>query len=283
MAIPNETTPPVIGADLAVVFEHAQRLTAPIRPPDRVLGEPVILVPKGWQPVPVPGWKRETPPPINTRVHLHTVDSFSRYVNDYKTAATQLFAEIGDDTGAFTAILDYHYPGTGTSAWCQHRAEFRPQLSTEWKRWKEVDRKKLTQQAFALFLEDNLATVATPAGADLLQIINTIEVDGKVEFRSAQKLASGSVRLSFMNEQKAKSGELEVPSEFILMLPVFEEEPAVTVTARLRYRLAAGEFSLWFELINPHRVIRDALAQVMARISTGCAVIPLRGVAPLPA
>ena len=211
---------------------------------------------------------------------LDTVEAFNRYVSEFKGGnRTMVFAKVGNDGGTITAIFDFH--GTsGEAGWCQHRAVFTPAISEEWKRWTGVNKKKLGQAEFALFLEDNLSTVSEPSGADLLQIINTIEVDGKVEFRSAQRLQDGSVRFLYQNEQKAKSGELEVPAEFTLRMPIFEGEPAFQIQARLRYRLAAGEFGLWFELINPHRTVRDALELVVNRISTGTGITPLRGTPP---
>jgi uncharacterized protein YfdQ (DUF2303 family) len=273
----NNSQQPTPLVDTDAVFQHAQRLAAPQPPPEGFNGEPMILVPKGWDAKSVPGWERDEPQRIRTTVNLGTAESFARYVNDFKSTETRIFAEIGNEIGKITAILDYH---GGVPGWCQHRAVFVPQIAEEWKRWREVDRKRMSQEAFALFLEDNLSTVRQPDGADLLQIINTIEVDGKVEFRSAQKTQNGTVRFAFTNEQRAKSGELEVPAEFTLAMPVFEEEQAFEIQARLRYRLAGGEFGLWFEMVNPHRTVRDALAMVVNRVHTATAIAPLRGIPP---
>lgn len=261
-------------------FQHAQRMTTPVPPPDGYVGTPVMLVPEKWEAKASPGWEPAIPDRIKAVVRFDTTESFSRYVSEFKGGnRTLLFAQVTNDSGQVVAIFDYHGTG-GEPAWCQHRAVFAPQLSEEWKRWVAVNRKPLKQAEFALFLEDNLDTVMTPSGADLLGIINTIEIDGKVEFRSAQRLASGAVRFLYNNETKAKSGEMEVPSEFVLRMPVFDGEPAFEVRARLRYRLSGGEFVLWLEMINPHRVVRDALDAVIGRISKGTGLSPLRGVPP---
>lgn len=259
------------------MIQHAQRMTTPVPPPSGYVGVPVLLVPEKWEAKAAPGWEPTTPDRIKGVVNFDTSESFSRYVTEFKAGhRTLLFASVSNESGKVVAIFDYHST-SGEAGWCQHRAVFAPQLSEEWKRWTTVNRKPMKQVEFALFLEDNLDTVKAPSGADLLAIINEIEVDGKVEFRSAQRLADGAVRFLYNNEQKAKSGAMDVPSEFVLRMPVFEGEPPFEIKARLRYRLSGGEFGLWFELINPHRVVRDAMETVIERISKGTALSPLRG------
>ena len=284
-------TYPEAGAapDVQTVFEHAARLAAPAEPPHLVNGLPVMLVPKGWDAKPVPGWTPAAPlNRVRALVQLDDLGSFSRYVSEFKLPDTRLFARIGESSEALsvTAIIDYHQARPGAPAtpeFTDHRAIWTAKLSEDWKRWKGIHAKALSQEEFARFVEDNAGNVQQPSGADLLQIITTLEVDGTLTFQRALRLQDGTVKLTFNAEQRAKAGEMSVPSELTLALPVYEGEPPIALKARLRYRLSStGELRVWIELVNPHLVVAAAIEVARARISAGCGLAPYLGTAPQP-
>jgi Uncharacterized conserved protein (DUF2303) len=63
-----------------------------------------------------------------------------------------------------------------------------------------------------------------------------------------------------------------VPEIFELRFPLWDGEEAVELAARLRYRLSqGGELKLWFELINPHLVIREGVQGLIERIAKATA------------
>jgi uncharacterized protein YfdQ (DUF2303 family) len=182
---------------------------------------------------------------------------------------------VGNDGGSFTAVLDYHRE---EPSWCTHKAVFTPEKSENWKRWLAQNGKPMGQTEFALFLENNTPDVVTPAGADLLQIINEFEVEGSLNFQRVQRLSNGSVKFSFQNEQKAKAGDLSVPELFTLRFPLFNGEPVTGLNARLRYRLASGgELKVWFDLVNPHVAVREGLQALVDRVAAGTGIAPLMG------
>lgn len=261
--------------DTDAVFEHAQRLTKPMEPDDATQeGAPHVLIPKGWTLKDLP-WTSQTPKRIRQTVQLSDHPSFCRYVSDFKSEETVIFAEVSNDGGTFTAVLDYHH---GEPSWCTHKAIFTPEKSENWKRWLSQNGKQMGQTEFALFLENNTPDVVTPAGADLLQIINEFEVEGSLNFQRVQRLSNGTVKFSFQNEQKAKAGDLSVPEVFTLRFPLFNGEPMTVLTARLRYRLGSGgELKVWFELVNPHVAVREGLQSLVERVATGTAIAPLMG------
>ncbi len=276
MAEPQISPP----SDTQSVFEHAQRLATPMEAGGPWRGAPVVLVPKGWTTVPVPGWKPTSPPDhVDATVRMDDGESFARYVADFKTPNSQVFGSRGADGNlVVVAVLDYHGVGTADVQFCAHRVEFTPKLAVPWVRWTAVDRKPFGQAEFAQFLEDNLADIQHPAGADLLTIINALEIDGALTFQKAIRLQDGTVKFSFHNDQRAKSGDIAVPSEFNLALQVFEGEPHLRVQARLRYRLSStGELKVWFELVNPHKAVDVATLLVLERIQKGCGIRPFLG------
>lgn len=263
-----------VPVPLPFPFEHAQRLTAPVLPPDGLEGRPRILVPQGWEAKEVP-WDPSVPHRINQEVVLADHGSFCRYVTEFKGPSSRIFAMVSNDGGSFTAVLDYHGK---QPAHCAHVVTFTPEKSENWKRWLAQNGKPMNQTEFAVFLENNTPDVVKPSGADLLQIVNEFEVDGGISFQRVQRLNSGAVKFSFQNQQNAKAGELSVPDLFVLRFPLFVGEPDATVEARFRYRLSAqGELKLWFELVNPHLAVRAGLDDLVRRIETGTGILPLMG------
>lgn len=278
----NPPAPPA-SPESKTIFEHAQRLTEPVYPVGNFDGVPAMLRPPGWVLEPIPGWEQQQPRRVEETVTMHTAESFSRYVSTFKNPNTAIFADLTPVAGTFVAVIDYHQPVLASEPipnWGRHRVAYVPKKTVEWTRWQEVDRKKMSQQEFALFLEENTPAVVSPPGADLLAIVNALEINGAVTFQSAQRLASGSVSFQYVNEQKAKAGNMEVPTEFALRLPIYEGEAPSPINARLRWRLTGGQLGLWFELVNPHVAITDALEVIAARIQTGTAINPYRGSAP---
>lgn len=272
-----QTTP---TSDTQSVFDHAQRMSSPMEAPDSWRGAPVVLVPKGWTPVAVPGWEPTTPPDhVSATVIMEDGESFARYVCDYKSPNSQVFgSREGLNNLVVVAVLDYHGAATSDVQFCKHRVEFTPKLAVPWLRWTQVDRKPFGQAEFAQFLEENIADIQNPSGGDLLKIINALEIDGALVFQKAIRLQDGTVKFSFQNEQKAKSGDIEVPSEFQLALQVFEGEPHLRVQARLRYRLSStGELKVWFEMVNAHKAVEVATLLVLERIQKGCGIRPFLG------
>ena len=255
------------------VFEHAQRLNRPLEPGDYgQKGPPVILVPKNWDLRALP-WHQTNPDRLRAAVHFSDADSFVRYVCRFKIDATQIFCYSDQDgRDVMVAKIDYH-DASGLPNWCEHTATFLPVRTVEWARWLKKDRAPMTQTEFALFLEDNTLDVISPTGAELLQIINQFEVEGGVSYQRIQRLQDGSVRFQFQNESKAAAGTLAVPEVFILRFPLYQGLDPVEVRARFRYRLATnGDLKLWFELINPHVVVRDARKQLLAAVAAGTGI-----------
>ncbi len=264
-----------------LIFEHAQRLTSPIDPiPIGYNGTPAVMVPKDWKLESLPGWEPPLPQRIRTKVAVTDARSFIEYFKLYSVPATDpncrsaIFADVTNTGAQFVGVLDYH---AAEAQWCGHRVEFQPALSEDWKRWMEMNRQPKTQMELALFLEDNLAACLVPAGADLLEMINTLAVDESITFRSAQRLQSGAVRFHYDSESKARAGEVEMPSELQVGLPVFDGQVEAVVRFRLKYRLSNGAFKLWLEAVNPHKVMDWAVKRMQQEIEEGTGVQAYRG------
>lgn len=166
---------------------------------------------------------------------------------------------------AIVAVLNGHdADGPG---WGDFRAEIVFRFTSQWLKWKGIDGKMLGQVEFAEFIEDNLSDIATPAGADMLEIAQYLSATRSTDFKSASRLRDG--RVQFQNieniEAKVGAGETEVPETIILgIAPVFGLPP-YRIEARFRYRIANGKLSLGIKLQR----VEDIMAAVVNDMVNG--------------
>lgn len=227
-------------------------------------GIPAVILPEGYelhmleQTLAAPARKRGT-------TTLNDAESFVAVVNDQKSDHTRLFSTINPPT--FTAVFNHIGAGPG---WGDHRARYNAPLSPEWKAWTGMDGAHKSQVELAQFIENNLVDVVTPDGATLLEICRTLEAKKKVNFASAIRLSDGSHQFTYEEDVQgsAQKGQLKVPEEFVIGIPVFENGAKWQLSVRLRFRIAdGGRLTLWIELIRPHKTIEAAVAELRKQIA----------------
>jgi uncharacterized protein YfdQ (DUF2303 family) len=238
---------------------------------------PYVVVPAGAR---IESMEKLLPMPRRIRQHpkFREVGSFVAYVNAFKTEHSRIFVEFSETGGAFMAILDYHAPDE--PAWCEHRATYDCPATVEWKRWCQNNRKEMPQQTFAEFLEENLTAIVDPPGAAVLEIARKLVAKTTVDFVSAVRLENGNEQFVYEERTEAKAGEkgqLTVPSELKLGVKLFQGGDTYELKARLRYRLREKKLVFWYELVNPHLVVEDALGQLLTQIGAATKIEPLAG------
>lgn len=228
---------------------------------------PFVLVPQGYT---VESLERFQPYPPRKRgkTILRDADSFVGMVKCHFNTQTSIYGQYSPPS--FTAVFNDHAEGDdGAPGWKDHSAVFDCPLSVEWKTWIGASGAKKTQEEFASFIEDNLPDIAQPPAADMLEISRTLEAKKKVNFASGIRLANGQNQLTYEEEISgtASRGQIQVPEEFTIGIPVLEGGPKYAVTARLRYRIAdGGKMIMWYELVRPHKILEDAVKEVWAKI-----------------
>lgn len=236
-------------------------------------GKPTLVVPEKYrvETLPQPAER------IGRSVNFADVDSFAAYVNRFKTTGTLLFAAVSDTDCKICAHLDHHEkPVLEGSArdrfWSSHLATLTCVQTKEWRGWmaRNGGEKPFSQTDFALFLEDNERLFRSPGGAELLELVTSLEGKSNVRFNSAIRLNNGRAKLDFeedvelRGQSSAVAGALEVPSLLILGIVPFENGPEpYEVRARLRYRIANRTICFWYETVTPHLILRDAARAVM--------------------
>lgn len=231
----------------------------------------------------------ERPLACRGTVEVNDHSSFIRYVDRHLTIGTVLFCRVDEHGGQFEAVFDDHEPvvdkaKAGAPGWGAHRCLYTAEHTPEWRRWREFDGKPMPQVKLARFIEDNLFDIAEPDGASMLEIVKSLEASLGGSFRSAIRLDNGDRKLEYVRTTNAMAGvkgDLQIPGEFTLKLPVFTDGPAYTVTARFRYDIDGGALALRYEIVRPHKVIELALTEARQAIETALKVQVLRGT-PIP-
>lgn len=228
----------------------------------------------GVQPVDL---EKFLPKPIRHRatVRADTTESFIEYFNKFKGDASAIFAD--QSSRNVVGIIDYH---GADPAFREHRVSYTAPLSEEWKRWKGGDGTKMGQEDFAFFMEENVTDVVDPPGADILEVSRNLKVKKHVEFEAETRLSDGSVQFTFSEEVKnvTTKGVIKVPEEFSIGVPIYFGGQKYKVVAKLRYRMAGGHLTMWYDLHRREYIEQDAFNGVVETIREGAGVTPYMGV-----
>ena len=211
---------------------------------------------------------------IGTAKHA-TLESFTDHVIRFSDKESALFAHRDPENPQLLAVYDYHPTvpeESGVAAvearFGQHCAVYPFPVSDEWKTWTESDGDKMTQAAFAEFLENNVHNVADPLSAlestkpimesllcsfaspgRLMELARGLTVRVESMVANAQKLGSGESTLRYDTQHTDEKGApLDVPGAFLLSIPVFQGGDRYQIAARLRYRVEGSKVSWLYQL-----------------------------------
>lgn len=206
---------------------------------------------------------RTAPERSKGTAELTELDSFVAHVNRFKNDQSALFADRDRERPALLAVIDYH--DRATPRFGEHRAHYAFPVSEEWKSWTKQDGQVMSQEAFALWLEDHLGTVIDPGSAkdgakqflelfgvhfgsaqQLLELSRGLTVHVGAKVQNHQNLSSGEGRIGFAAAHTDEEGKpLRVPGAFLLGLQVFRGGALYQIPARLRYRVGGGGSIAW--------------------------------------
>lgn len=203
--------------------------------------------------------------------------SFIEYYTLFSDENSRVFAD--ETTAKVLAVLDYHGAGDNAPRWGQHRLSLDLRYSEEWSRWTKANGTKKTQIEFAEFIEDNTPDIQSPPAATMLELAREMAAKTEVDFSSAIRMSNGQVQLKYTEQVKGTygSGNVEIPEEFVIGIPVFVGTPRVAIRARLRYRLVSGKLTIWYDLLRHDAVQREAFLAVLAGIKDGLTVTIING------
>lgn len=224
---------------------------------------PFVAVPSGHQLESIEAFQ-DNPNRIRKALKVQTPESFILYFNKFCNDDSMVV--LNDDSQSVTGLLDYH--GVAEPSWCEHEVKYACPKSREWDTWTRYNKHKFDQLAFAEFIEENIKDFAEPSGGELLEIATKFSVIRTAVFNSGVKLQSGEFEFQF-SEQNNSKGTVTVPEKIAIGIAPFHNGTKYRISARLRYRLRDGELKIWFELIEPEKVLEDAFNEVKTVIRNG--------------
>jgi uncharacterized protein YfdQ (DUF2303 family) len=197
-------------------------------------------------------------------------ESLNRLLADNSIAgATTIYVNPDAEKPAIVAVINGN--GATGPGFGDFRISIGFRSTPQWTKWKAIDGKLLPQADFAEFVEDNLADIATPDGATMMEIVTYLQATRSTDFRSGVKLSNGAVQLTNNEDIQASvgAGNIAVPDVFeIALSPIFGVQP-FKVPARFRYRIEDRKLKLGFKLQR----IEDVMAQIIKDIE-GEIVLP---------
>lgn len=197
--------------------------------------------------------------------------SFCEYANQQKTADSRLYIPTQTQ---FICVLDHHVATDGDvlrnhADWGQHRAQLDLKLTPEWQVWAARDKGSFGQREFAQFIEDNSDDVATPAGAELLDLVRTLKATCNAQYNGTVEDKPGTFSASYVQATRAQAGvkgDLDLPTEFALSIAPYEGGNKILIVARLRFEINNEKLLLRYELVKIQKFLDRALADISAGI-----------------
>lgn len=253
------STPEAIGPTTAAAVE---RLAVSSFAAREVNGHHFLVLPHGHQPHDISAAvEKAQPTPYRKRgiVTMHSLDSLLLYAADQAASGVgYVYADV--EERSITAVFN---DNKGDSAgWRDQRARFTAELTPEAQRWISNDKKQMTQESFAEFIEDNFADLAGDQAQTLLEVATTIAAKTGINFSSAKRLDNGETQFVYnetIDATAGANGTTKIPQKFQLGVRLFKgDKTGYAINARLKYRLNSGALKFWYELDRVERALEDA-------------------------
>lgn len=275
----NDQVNPRAALDAAI---DAARLAQPaMQMPD---GRHLAFVPEGYSLQDISDPLRISPR-VRHVVRLDDRVSTTAYINRFGDERSVLIADF--DTSTISAVLDFHHgnveatDGVPLPGPCEHRADFKLLPSEEFTRWDAMEGQLHSQAVFAEFLDENSCDIALPEAATMVEIARDLEASTDAAFRSAVSPESGDRKFTYETETKTK-GDVIIPKQFTLNIPLYNGEGPEMLNARFRFRATPEGLQLgfvWHRVEYQRRAFFTAIATQIAE-DTGRPVFAGRGVSP---
>jgi uncharacterized protein YfdQ (DUF2303 family) len=182
---------------------------------------------------------------IEQGVTLQNAEALIAYLERYKGETSMMFADV--EKNRIVGAIDYHAPDK--AALIKHRAVLDLPYSEEWKTWSAIDGTLKPQLEFARFIEENAPDIKAPDAGTLLDAVRDLQAKRSVNFIKAVRTASDNENFEYNDTTEARTkGDIELPTKFVLGIPVYFGDPATEVQAFLRWRLDEGNLKLGIKL-----------------------------------
>ncbi len=194
---------------------------------------------------------------------LFTVCDFIAYVNRFKRPETTVYCT----DGLITAVIDHR--GTEAPTWDDHAVTVKIDRSEPLLRWLEKNKKPLSQEEFADFLEERALEIVVPQAAEILELVQELHVTKNSSVRSSVR-NNGRHSIAFNQDQQIKGagGGVDLPTSFEIRIEPFKRQKVTTdIRALLRVKLREEKPVFVFDLQRVEERLEQALGEITETIS----------------
>lgn len=201
-------------------------------------------------------------------------DALVEYAITHRDASSRLY--VVPDKMRLAVILNDH--SASTPGWRDHVATMDLTPTPAWVRWTGANRKLMAQVDFAELIEEGLADVIHPDGADLLELAQSFHATSSAAFRGGQRLKDGAVSFTYTEDVSAvggAQGTIAIPDRIALRIAPFYGAAQRDVVARFRYRLNGGKLALGYIIDGLDDLLREVMGEVAANVGDALVLAPI--------
>lgn len=222
----------------------------------------------------------DAPQRIKAHPEFYDIPGFNDYIKDFKEEGSRIFVD--DSNYRFVTVFDCH--SKDAPAWGDHSASLNVEISDEWKRFKNLNGKKLEPIEFAEFLEDNVGCIKAGnlSGADLLTMAQNFKIKIKGDLQIDDQLHNGLRHLTINDDSTLKGAnekgkEVKFPETLTISLRFFKNCSTYPVEVFLRYRANNDSLFFFIKIPDPDGLQEEAFNQVMAEVKEATELPTLKG------
>lgn len=217
------------------------------------------------------------------RIVFTSVLSFCSYVAKHKNVdETIIIADVNN--GLIQATFNHH--SCKEPSWGDFKADLRLTFSRKWKTWLNESGstgESFSQEELSDFLEENRSDLVSENFLDadgkevetltflqMTALITKLEITKEEKFSRKIDPINGDVKMSYENEEV--SGDIKIPREFYIILPIFESGDLFRLKVRLRSRLVGGKVTFHFIIDQAEEAVEKAFSNICHVVQNGRAV-----------
>lgn len=218
------------------------------------------------------------PARVRRNVTFSDVESFIDYFNEFKVGEDpKVFVTTNKNGISFLAVIDFDQAGKNPEGltlprWGSHRCSLEMKYHPDYADLRRHADTFMSQNEFALFVEENLHLFEEPLGADMLELAQELKGIRNADWSLGERLSNGARTLNYNEtiEATAARRSVTVPEYITLRTPLYEGFEPCSFKAAFRWRLVENdrnkhEVGFAFRLLTKLDE-REAQDQVKAKI-----------------